>query len=90
MAIKIYYDPDADPGVLTGKKVAIIGFGSQGHAQALNLRDSGVEVVVAEVPGTPNYELAVKFGFQPVSAAEAAAQAPALQMLTPDHTQAPL
>ncbi len=51
-----------------GKKVAIIGFGSQGHAQALNLRDSGVDVIVSEMPGTPNYELAVKYGFKPVSA----------------------
>lgn len=56
-----------------GKKGTIIGFGSQGHAWALNLRDSGVEVVVAEVPGTPNYEPALKYRFQPPSAAEAAA-----------------
>ncbi len=88
MAIKIYYDADADLGMLQGKKVAIIGFGSQGHAQALNLRDSGVDVVVAEMPGTPNYELALQYGFQPVSAAEAAAQAQVVQMLTPDHVQA--
>lgn len=88
MAIKIYYDEDADLRVLQGKKVAIIGFGSQGHAQALNLRDSGVEVVVAEVPGTPNHELAVKYGFQPVSAGEAAAQADLVQILIQDHLQA--
>jgi ketol-acid reductoisomerase len=90
MAITIYYDQDADLAVLSGKKVAIIGFGSQGHAQALNLRDSGVDVIVSEMPGTPNYELAVKYGFKPVSAAEAAAQAAVVQILTQDHVQARL
>jgi ketol-acid reductoisomerase len=88
--MKMYYDADADLGVLQGKKVAIIGFGSQGHAQALNLRDSGLDVVVSEVPGTPNYQLAEKFGFQPVPAAEAAAQAQVVQILTQDHVQAML
>jgi len=88
--MKIYYDADADLGVLKGKKVAIIGFGSQGHAQALNLRDSGVDVIVAEVPGTPNYEAALKYGFSPVSAAEAAAAAQVVQILTQDRVQARL
>jgi ketol-acid reductoisomerase len=88
--MKMYYDADADLEIFKGKKVAIIGFGSQGHAQALNLRDSGVEVVVSEVPGTPNYELALKYGFQPVSAAEAAAEARVIQILTQDHVQATL
>jgi len=88
--MKIYYDSDADLGVLKGKKVAIIGFGSQGHAQALNLRDSGVDVVVSDVPGTPNYQAAEKYGFQPVSAGDAAAQAAVVQILTQDHVQAKL
>ncbi len=88
--MKIYYDADADLGVFQGKKVAIIGFGSQGHAQALNLRDSGVDVVVSEMPGTPNYEAALHYGFQPVSAQEAAAQAQVVQILTQDHVQAQL
>jgi ketol-acid reductoisomerase len=88
--MKIYYDKDADLGVLKGKKVAIIGFGSQGHAQALNLRDSGVDVIVSEMPGTPNYEAAVKYGFKPVAAAEAAQQAQVIQILTQDHVQAKL
>jgi ketol-acid reductoisomerase len=88
--MKMYYDADADLGVLKGKKVAIIGFGSQGHAQALNLRDSGVDVLVSEVPGTPNYDLAVKYGFKPVSAAEAAQKAKVVQILTQDHVQASL
>ena len=88
--MKMYYDADADLGLLKGKKVAIIGFGSQGHAQALNLRDSGVDVLVSEMPGTPNYDLAVKYGFKPVAAAEAAAQAQVVQILTQDHVQAML
>ncbi len=86
--MKMYYDADADLGLLKGKKVAIIGFGSQGHAQALNLRDSGVDVLVSEMPESSNYDLAVKFGFKPVSAAEAAAQAQVVQILTQDHVQA--
>jgi ketol-acid reductoisomerase len=88
--MKIYYDKDADLGVLKGKKVAVIGFGSQGHAQALNLRDSGVDVIVSDMPGTPNYELAVKHGFTPISAAEATKQAQVIQILTQDHVQAQL
>jgi ketol-acid reductoisomerase len=88
--MKMYYDADADLGLFAGKKVAIIGFGSQGHAQALNLRDSGVKVVVAEMPGTPNYEAAKKYGFKPVSASEAAAQSQVVQILTQDHVQAQL
>ena len=79
---KIYYDQDADLDALKGKKIAIIGYGIQGRGQGLNLRDSGVDVVVAEMPGTPNYEAAVKYGFQPVSASEAAAQAQLVQILT--------
>ena len=62
MAAKIYYDKDADLKALDGKTVAIIGYGSQGHAHAQNLRDSGVNVVVAELAGTPNHDLAVKNG----------------------------
>ena len=88
--MKMYYDKDADLGVFKGKKIAIIGFGSQGHAQALNLRDSGVDVVVSEVPGTANYELAEKYGFKPVSAAKAAAAGQVVQILTQDHVQATL
>ncbi len=88
--MKIYYDADADLKVLDGKKVGVIGFGSQGHAQALNLRDSGVEVMVSEVPNTPNYELAMKYGFSPVSAAEVARTCQVIQILTQDHVQAHL
>ena len=84
---KIYYDKDADLKVLKGKKVAIIGYGSQGHAQAQNLRDSGVEVIVAELEGTTNYRLAKEHGFTPVSAKEAAKAGDIIQILAPDTAQ---
>ncbi len=88
--MKIFYDQEADLNHLKGKKVAIVGYGSQGHAQALNLRDSGVEVIVAELAGTPNYQLAQEHGFVPVTAAEAASQAQVIQILAQDHAQAAL
>ena len=69
---RIFYDQDAQLELLQGKKVSIIGFGSQGSAQGQNLRDSGIEVIIAELPGTPGYEKAKKVGFSPVSAEEAA------------------
>ena len=62
---KIYYQKDAPIGPLKGKKVAVIGYGSQGHAHSLNLRDSGIKVAVAELKGTDNYKLAQKHGFKP-------------------------
>jgi len=86
--MKIYYDNDADLGFLKGKKIAIIGYGIQGRGQALCLRDSGMDVVVAEMTGTQNFEKARQDGFTPVSAAEAAAQADIIQILTQDHVQA--
>lgn len=85
--MRLFYEADADLRLLQGKKVAIIGYGSQGHAQAQNLRDSGVQVVVAELPGSYNYNLAVEHGFKPVSAEEAAAQGDIIQILIPDHIQ---
>ncbi len=88
--MKIYYDADADLGVLNGKKVAIIGYGSQGHAQAQNLRDSGVDVVVAELEGTANYSLAKEHGFEPTSAAAASSVADVVQILAQDDVQAML
>ncbi len=84
----IYYDKDANLDVLKGKTVAIIGYGSQGHAHALNLRDSGVNVVVSELPGTANYKLAEEHGFKPLSAAEATKQAQVVTILVPDEHQA--
>lgn len=84
---RMYYDKDANLDLLNGKKVAILGYGSQGHAQAQNLRDSGVDVIVAELKGTANYEKAISDGFKPVSAAEAAAAADIVQVLLPDEVQ---
>lgn len=84
---KVYYDKDANLDVLKGRKVAIIGYGSQGHAQAQNLRDSGVDVLVSDLPGTANWDKALADGFQPVSASEAAAQAAIIQILTEDEVQ---
>jgi ketol-acid reductoisomerase len=86
--VKVYYEADADLKLLKGAKIAIIGYGSQGHAQAQNLRDSGLNVIVAEVEGTANYKLAIEHGFKPVTAAQAAAKADMIQILAPDQTQA--
>ena len=86
--LKIYYDNDADLGILKDKTVAIIGYGIQGRGQALCLRDSGVNVIVSELDGTPNYEQAKKDGFTPVSATEAAEKGDIIQILTQDHVQA--
>ncbi|WP_337440077.1 NAD(P)-binding domain-containing protein, partial [Desulfovibrio sp.] len=72
--MKVYYDQDADLSVLKNKTVAIIGYGSQGHAHAQNLRDSGVKVVVGQRPGGANYELAKQHCFTRMSTAEAEAQ----------------
>ena len=84
----MYYDDDADISLLEGEKVAIIGYGIQGGAQSLCLRDSGIEVLVAEVPGTPNYERAVADGWEIMDTAEAAKAADLIQILTQDHVQA--
>jgi ketol-acid reductoisomerase len=84
----MYYDGDADLGVLKGKKIAIIGYGSQGHAQAQNLRESGLDVIVSDLEGTPNFKLAIEHGFTPTTATNAAAQADIIQILAPDQTQA--
>ena len=85
---KMYYDQDADLDVLKKRTVAIVGFGSQGHAQAQNMRDSGVNVLVAELPGTANYDAAKNATFEPIAAAEAAKQADIIQILVPDELQA--
>ena len=85
--IKVYYDADADLNLLEGSKIAIIGYGAQGRCQAMNLRDSGVEVIVSELPGTVNYDQAIADGFKPVTAVEAAKEAMLIQMLVQDHVQ---
>ncbi len=85
--MRIFYEKDAPLSPIENKTVAIIGYGSQGHAHAQNLRDSGINVVVGQRPGSANYDLAVKHGFEPVSAAEAAQKADIIMMLVPDHVQ---
>ncbi len=85
---KIYYEKDADLNVIKDKKIAIIGYGIQGRGQALNLRDSGLNVIVAELESTQNYKTAKGDKFQPVNASEAAKEADIIQILTQDHAQA--
>ena len=87
MPAQMYYDQDADLSLLKGKTIAIIGYGSQGHAQAQNLRDSGCDVVVGQRPGSANYEAAVRDGFKPVSAADAAKAGDLINILLPDEVQ---
>ncbi|MCK8826198.1 ketol-acid reductoisomerase [Natroniella acetigena] len=85
--VKMYYNGDADLNYLEGKKIAIVGYGSQGHAQAQNMREAGLDVIVAELEGTSNYEQAVSDEFEPVTAAEAAKEADVIQILLPDEVQ---
>jgi len=85
--IKVYYQKDANLDLLKKKTIAIIGYGSQGHAQAQNLRDSGVKVIISEIPGNENYELAKEHGFTPLTASEASKQADIIQILAPDEVQ---
>ena len=90
MPAKIYYDNDADLSLLKGKTIAILGYGSQGHAQAQNLRDSGCKVIVGQREGSPNYELAVSHGFKPLPIDEATRQADLVNILLPDEVQGDL
>jgi ketol-acid reductoisomerase len=85
---KIYYDKDADLNILKDKRIAIIGYGIQGRGQALNLRDSGLNIIISELEETPNYEQAKQDGFQPINAKEASKRADIIQILTQDHVQA--
>lgn len=87
MAVKMYYEKDADLSVLSGKTIAIIGYGSQGHAQAQNLRDSGLSVVIGLRPGK-SWDTAVNDGFEVLSVEEASARADVIQILMPDEIQA--
>jgi ketol-acid reductoisomerase len=88
MTAEVFYDKDADLALLKGKTIAILGYGSQGHGHAQNLRDSGCNVIVAELEGTANHEQAVKDGFKPITAAAATKQADIITMLLPDEVQA--
>ncbi|MDA0809031.1 MAG: ketol-acid reductoisomerase [Planctomycetota bacterium] len=87
MPVTIYYDDDADLSLLKDKTVAILGYGSQGHAQAQNLKDSGCNVVVGQRKGSPNYDLAVSHGFDPMPAADAAKAGDLINILLPDEVQ---
>jgi len=84
---KIYYDQDVKKEYLEGKMVAVIGYGSQGRAQALNLNDSGIDVVVGLYEGSKSIELAKKDGLKVTSVAEAAKKADVIQILIPDEIQ---
>lgn len=84
---KIFYEKDADLSVLQGKTIAIIGYGSQGHAQAQNLRDSGLSVIIGLRPGK-SWETAKNDGFEVLEVADAATKADVIQILLPDETQA--
>ena len=75
MPATIYYDNDADLSLLKDKTIAILGYGSQGHAQAQNLRDSGCNVIIGQRPGSANYDLAVSHGFEPLPIEEATKRA---------------
>ena len=85
---RMYYDNDADLSLLKGRKVAIIGYGSQGHAHALNLHDSGVDVRVGLRTGSASWDKAREAGLKVVTVREAAAEADLVMILTPDETQA--
>jgi ketol-acid reductoisomerase len=87
--MRVYYDRDADVNLIKSKKVVIVGYGSQGHAHAQNLRDSGVkDVIIALRAGSPSAEKAEKAGFRVMSPADAAKIADVVMMLTPDELQA--
>src|SRR5215831_16515310 len=85
---KIFYDQDADLEAIRAKKVAIIGYGSQGHAHALNLRDSGVDVRVGLHEGSKSHAKATADGLKVMSVEDAAKEADTVMMLVPDQTAA--
>ena len=87
MAIETFYDDDADLSIIQGRKVAVIGYGSQGHAHSQNLRDSGVEVVIGLREGSKSAEKAEEAGFAVKTVAEAAEWADVIMLLAPDTSQ---
>lgn len=87
---KIYYEKDADLGILKEKLIAIVGYGNQGHAQAQNLRDSGLKVIVGELEGSPGWMRAKEAGFEVETAKKVAQKADIIQILVPDEFQAKL
>ncbi|MBQ1903777.1 MAG: NAD(P)-binding domain-containing protein, partial [Ruminococcus sp.] len=87
---RIFYQQDCDINVLKGKKVAIIGYGSQGHAHALNLKESGVDVCVGLYEGSKSWDKAVKQGLEVMKTEDAAKAADIIMILIPDEKQAAL
>ncbi|MFB6393345.1 ketol-acid reductoisomerase [Polymorphospora sp. 2-325] len=87
MTAEVFYDDDADLGIIQGKKVAVIGYGSQGHAHALSLRDSGVEVVIGLPEGSKSRAKAEEEGLRVLTPAEASAEADLIMVLAPDTVQ---
>jgi len=85
--VKMYYDKDTNLDILKGKKIAIMGYGSQGHAHVNNLKESGIDVIVAEIKGA-NWDKAVAAGFNVMTAVEAAKKAEIIMILLPDEIQA--
>ncbi|MEK6693434.1 MAG: ketol-acid reductoisomerase [Nitrospirota bacterium] len=86
--VKIFYDKDADLKFLKKKKIALIGYGSQGHAHANNLKESGMDVIIGEKKGSENWKKAEKAGFKVFTASEASRKADVLMMLVPDEYMA--
>jgi ketol-acid reductoisomerase len=86
--VKMYYDKDADLKLLEGKTVAVLGYGSQGHGHALNLKDSGVNVIIGLYEGSKSWKKAEEAGFTVKTVAEATKAANVVMVLTPDHVQA--
>src|SRR5205814_2078303 len=87
LAAEVYYDDDADLSIVAGKKVAVIGYGSQGHAHALSLRDSGVDVRIGLPEGSKSRAKAEEEGLRVLSPSEAAAEADLIMVLAPDTKQ---
>ena len=88
MPATIYYDDDADLGLLEGRKVAVLGYGSQGHAHALNMKDSGVDVRVGLREGSSSWAKAEEAGLRVLTTAEACKEADVIMVLLPDTEQA--
>src|SRR3954452_23707906 len=83
----MYYDKDADLSLLNGRKIAVIGFGSQGHAHALNLKDSGCDVMIGLYPGSKSWAEAEKAGLRVATVEQASKEADIIMILAPDQVQ---
>ena len=88
MAVTIYHEQDANPELIQGKKIAVIGYGSQGHAHALNLKDSGCDVCVGLREGSKSWQAAEEAGLKVMTVADAAKEADLIMILAPDEKQA--